>query len=582
MKWPRAAAMLLVAASGPALAAGEPLAPLAPRLGSVPSVVMPARSSRALAETLEALAEAGPGERQQARWDHALALLGEDRAAEALGVFDVMRADEPDLALSSSFSLARGRALVELGRAAEAAAALDRPSLAGAAEACAWRLLALEQAGAHRVALRQMPCAKPALVARNSEARTPFLIAAARAANAAGRPYAALHWLGFADRNSPEAAVVKGRALLLQGRRGQAAAGFGEALARGSGPIRAEAELGLIEAALAGDVRSRKAASVRLDRLLYRWRGDGIEQRALWLAFDLGRRDSDSRRALRSAAALVRYHSPGARTSALLEEARSIMERLLAPDARLPLDQTAGLYWEFRDLAPGGADGDRLAYRLAGRLQQAGLYERAAGLLEHQLTARARDVAQGPLSVRVARLHILSGHPHRALDALRLSSETIYPAAMDHDRRRIEAVALQLVGRGGEALALLQEVPGSAALQAELLWKQKSWAALADLMERLPGAGRRMGEAQEALVLRQAITLGMLGREQALALLRSRYSGHFATPQSERAFELLTRPAGELDADGLAAAMAAIPSASPAGEYADLLEVAPVARTRRS
>ena len=79
------------------------------------------------------------------------------------------------------------------------------------------------------------------------------------------------------------------------------------------------------------------------------------------------------------------------------------------------------------------------------------------------------------------------------------------------------------------------------------------------------------------MILRQAVTLGMLGREAQLAQLRARYADAFAALPSAGAFEMLTRPAKEIDADSLVTAMAAIPAVSPAGAYADLLEAAPIA-----
>lgn len=556
------------------------IAPLARELGE-PKVAGEAQwRAPAVADTLTELPKAGPAGRQRARWDHARALIGEGRSADALGVLEVMRSDEPDLRLSAAFQLALGRVLVDLRRGPEAFRELDRPSLAANAEACAWRLRALKLAGAHGLAVGQMSCAKPALAARSRMARSPFLAAAARSAERAGLSDLALHWLDFASDREPEVLLARARALLSK-RDGNGARDLYRRLEPATnGEANAEARLGLIEAEALLRPAARREALEALRGFGFGWRGGPVEERALWRSFDLARSAGDPRASLRSAATLVRYHSPGPRLAPLLAESQAILAGLLGSDGKLPLGEAAGIYWDYRDLAPSGSAGDLLAYRLADRLQEAGLYDRAAGLLEHQLTARARDIAQGPLSVRVARLHILAGRPAKAIQALRASADNIYPALMLNDRLKIEAVALQLTGRGSEALALLQGVPGSGALQAELLWKQKSWEALADLMDRIPESRGPMGEVREALVLRQAITLGMLGREDRLELLRRRFQGRFGSEQTARAFDLLTRPAGALNADELSAAMAAIPSVSPAGDLADLLDARPVRGSR--
>ncbi len=67
----------------------------------------------------------------------------------------------------------------------------------------------------------------------------------------------------------------------------------------------------------------------------------------------------------------------------------------------------------------------------------------------------------------------------------------------------------------------------------------------------------------------------MMGRESDLAALRARWSGRFANLSTGTAFAALTAAVGGIDTATLSAAMAAIPSASPAGDIADLIDMAP-------
>lgn len=547
----------------------------APELSDEPRIVGPAGwRSVPTRDALAALASAPASQRQAARWTYALSLISGGRAPEALGVLDVMLQDDPDLALVENFQLARGRVFVDLSREDDALAALDRPGLALNPEACAWRARALEAAEAHLLAVRQLPCAKPALAARSRSDRAPFLVAAADAALGVGDASAAFRFLGYAAQ-TPEVAATRGEALVALGRLPEADLAFAAAGRGSDRKVKVEAEIGRIEVALARRAIAPAKAIEQLTDIRYRWRGDRIERRALWLSYRVARDLHQDRAALAAGATLVRYHQIGPALPPLIAELQGMLSALLAPDNKLPIDQAAGLYWDYRDMGPSGADGDLLVARLADRLQAVGLYARSAELLEHQLLTRVRDLAQGPLSVRVAKLHILAGHPDRALAALRATANTIYPQSMLWDRQRMEAIALHQLGRGTEAVAVLQDVPDAEGLRAELLWKQRNWQALVAAPAGEAPAEGRLSDLRQAVLLRRAIALAMLGREADLAALRARYAPAFANLPSAAAFDLLTQPGGAIDPDQFAKAMTAIPAVSPAGALADLIDAAP-------
>jgi hypothetical protein len=152
-----------------------------------------------------------------------------------------------------------------------------------------------------------------------------------------------------------------------------------------------------------------------------------------------------------------------------------------------------------------------------------GLYGRAAELLQYQLTQRAQDVAQGPLSVKVATLHILAGRPDRALAALQETEQPDYTDQMRWDRKRVEAVALHQLGRTDAAMAALDGCPMRCGARRDPLAVE----GLGQLRHReRSDAARRQGagEPAQAAVLRQAVALAMLGREDKLQALRARYA----------------------------------------------------------
>jgi hypothetical protein len=161
------------------------------------------------------------------------------------------------------------------------------------------------------------------------------------------------------------------------------------------------------------------------------------------------------------------------------------------------------------------------------------------------------------------------------LSAIRDTDTYAYPDEMLWDRHRVEAVALDQLGRTTEAMAVLPTVPDAATIRAEIAWKHHDWKTVAaDAPPSLTG-GARMNSVMQARLLRYATALAMLGREGDLAQLRARYAAAFTGLPTAAAFSALTDKVGAVDPAALSAAMAAIPSASPAGGIADLIDAAP-------
>lgn len=521
----------------------------------------------------QSLARAPASERQAARWNHALARIGGGRAAEAIGALDVMLADDADLALVPAFQLARGAAMTGERRWAEALVALSSPGLAANAEACAWRIVAADGAGLSRQALAAVPCALGAINRRDTPGRRPFVLAASHAAIESGQPRIALQWLALLPDRDSGANLLRGRAEQASGAAQEARLRLQRVLVNGTPEQRADARLSLIEANVANNAVAVPVALRQVTALRYRWRGGPVEARALHFALLLGQRSGNAPAILSAGATLMRYFPPDRQSAAMLEQLRGVLSAALAPDSRMALADAAGLYWDYRDVSPAGVDGDLLVLRLADRLEAAGLYARAAQLLDYQARQRREDVAQGPLSVRVAQLYILSGTPDRALSLLHDTEQPGYPDAMRWDRKRMEAIALFQMRRVDAATAALEDVPGGGALIGEFLWRGENWRALAAREADLPAPGR-LSVVGQAQVLRHAVALAMLGREDRLAALRARYGAGFRALSSAAVFDALTAPAGQVDPARLGAAMAAIPSASAAGDLADLLDAA--------
>jgi hypothetical protein len=556
----------------------EPALPAsAARVGTEPFAVLLAREAPVSGpdawpvlttdEAWAGIMRGGSTGRQPGRWAFARALIGRGMGNEAVGILQVMRADDPDLAFVDSFRLALGAAHTLARQPAEAVAALDAPSLANHPEACAWRLLAQDQQG---VAVGSAArCAVAAVDARPSAQRRPWLLAIARSALGAGSASGADAALRGLPDTDPEANLLRGKAMLILADPEQARFRFRRAEKDGSGAVKAAASLVLLKQRLEGP-RADPAARTELDRLLRGWRGDRIEHEGLLLAHKSALRENDVPVALDTGQALLDYHDLGADAGPLLARLQAMMAALIEPSNGRPLDVAAGLFWEHRVLLPPGAEGDRLVQLLAARLEGAGLFRRAAELLRHQMVARAQDVAMGALSIRVATLYLKAGQPETAIATIRETGRTPYPEEMFRQREQLRAVALAQLGRKAEAVALLESVPGSEALRAEIHWHAEDWEALAadtaaDALDRAPLTPERT-----TLLLRRAIALAALGREADIRALRAAQAPQFAGNPSGPVFLSLTAP-GAPDPSRLARAMLSLPATSPAGPLADLL-----------
>ncbi len=513
---------------------------------------------------------------QAARWQLARALIARGRGVEARGVLEVMQADEPDLGLVEMFQLASGAARAEARDAAGALAALGpRASggdpLAMNAEACAWRLWAYSALGDARAAVGQLGCALPALMRRPVAPRTPFLLAAARAGIALGRADAVPLFLRGLPADRAAADLVRGEAALAVGDVPAALGLLGRVASAGRPGQQARARVAMLEAEMKRGPATPRLAAV-VDRLTLTWRGDETERRALRLSYAIGQQRHDLRRSLAAGAALLRHFPASGADVPMIAALRAELAAGLSADSPLPIADAAGLYWDYRDLAPAGAEGDFLVAQLADRLQEKGLYARAGDLLRHQLINRTHDITQGPLSSRVASLFILAGDPAQALGVLRQTEATAYPDDMRWNRQRVEAVALYKLGRLNEAMAVLQDVPDGAAVRAEIYWSVHNWSALAgESLPLLPNS-KQLSDVEQAVVLRYAVALAMLGREPGLSALRLRYETAFAGTRSAATFALLTGDVASLDPEMLTRAMVAIPSASPAGVIGNLFD----------
>lgn len=557
-----AAAAAAKPAAAPAGAVAKP-PPFAAQLAEMPRTAPGARPAVDISLAWSLIARSTAETRQAARWKLAIALIADRRGAEALGVLETMQRDDIALEMVPAWRLAIGKANVLMGRGTQALTWFNAPELLADPEACAWQIRAGAVIdGASGTAL--LKCAVPAMLAQQGADRATLLLDTATGLIRSGHHARALKFLAALPDQNSAANLQRGIALIATGQRDAGKLRLERVMLSGTAAERAAAELTLVRDGLARGTLKPVAAVKRLDALTFRWRGGEVERAALELKWQIAERAHDPVMALVASATLFRHFDLGTQTGATLTRIQTGLLALVN-DPKRPIAQAAGLFWEYRDLSPTGAQGDQLVSNLADRLSAAGLNVRAAELLQHQMQNRAIDIAKGPLSVRIARLLLLADKPDRVLEILRRSDGPDYPAPIAEDRRRMQVIATWRMGRREDALAMLDQIESAADLRAEMLWQARDWKRFAEANREV------LAPARKSAVLRQAVALVMLGDEPGLATLRTRYLPAMRGTKAGEALGALASPTGAVNPAALDAAMAGI-SEAPADS--DLLLLA--------
>jgi hypothetical protein len=119
-----------------------------------------------------------------------------------------------------------------------------------------------------------------------------------------------------------------------------------------------------------------------------------------------------------------------------LPQAVALRNDLSAPSATLFLDgladgmqpiQAVGLFYDFQDLTPIGADGDQMVRNLVRRLVDVDLLDEAAKLLKYQVDNRLNGVPKAQVATDLAWIYLMDRKPESALDTINATRTTILP-----------------------------------------------------------------------------------------------------------------------------------------------------------
>jgi len=504
-----------------------------------------------------AAAVASKANKEKARMDLVRVYFSNGFAAEALGVMEIIAESRPEIVEDKEFLGIRGASNLLMGRLAESAEDFSNPLLDDNDEARFWRAVLRAYGGdlfgaapdLRRTGAITRPYPNPLKIPLNT------LIA--EAAIELGDIKQATRYMETVRAIEPNAAqlnqleFVDGRLKELSGDF-DGAVGMWEVVQEGPHrPSRAKAAIARTELLLKLKKISKREAAEELEKLRFAWRGDAFEfnllRRLGTLYIDIG----DYRnglRTLRQAATHFRDY----------EEAPDVTQQMTEAFDSLYLDDVAdelspvtaiALYDEFKELTPPGEKGDEMIRKLADRLVDVDLLDRATRLLQGQVEFRLEGLEKSRVGTQLALIHIIALEYDEAIGALDGSEGEGLPEELIQQRRHLRARALIGLYSNEEALALLDKDKSIDAelLRTEIFWGDKDWVQAGQTLRRLIRLlGARPDQPVNDLVGRHILNLAIaetLARdERGIDRLMRDYGVAMEQGPFRDAFQLIASP----------------------------------------
>lgn len=483
-------------------------------------------------------------------------------SAEAMGLLRTIVTSDEELARRPDVKALRGASQFMLGRFADAEADLDDRSLNGFAEAELWRGAANAAQGKWANAIEHFARAGeiPGGYPRNFA--TQLALLAAEAAIRAGDFRGAGGFLDAIAEGRPTVGeqarlnYLRGRVLYASGDV-DTALGFWRRLSGGSDRwSRVRAKRALIEHNLRENAITRIEAIEDLESLRFTWRGDQLEFDLLRRLGNLYLEESDFVSGLEALRQAVVFFPNNIFARQVTKEMTDQFAKIYTDgtsDSMTPLSALS-LYDQFRELTPVGRRGDRIIQRLADRLVQVDLLDRAAILLDRQVRFRLQGPPKAQVGGRLALIRLLDRQPEKALEALDESVAPGINAALSRHRKRLRARSIFELGDSETALKLLKADNTREAdlLRADIYWRTQEWSQAAKVFQRLIGQagqdGRRIDDLSATLIVNWVVTLSMSDQLDQLNRVRQVYTAQMDNTPYREAFRLITnRTEGELN-----------------------------------
>ena len=475
-------------------------------------------------------------------------------ASEALGLINLMRAQDPSLEGDTQLSIMRAAADYMMGRYRDA-----HNDLAGGAfdfnpHAALWRGLTESALENWSAAHDELTMAGPVLKRYPDDWQARARLADAEAALGIGRlelADAALTHLprDLSRTDSLEAKLIRARVQAMTGNYPKAVPLFAQVENGGDEKLAAQAIYYQIDSGLTAHAVKPEEGIDVLERLRFRWRGDTLEMKTLRRLAGLYFAANKYREGLKTLrVATQNFQGNGAARSAQDDMRAAFVNLFLkgGADKMPPVEQLA-LFYENVDLTPIGADGDEMIRRMADRLVAVDLLGPAATLLAYQVDKRLDGVAKAQVSTRLASIYLMDHKAQDAINVLHSSQITGLPDETLHERMILEARAFAALKQWDNALDLIavDNADDTRRLRADIYWESGNWDVAGQKTEELLGSRfsdtGALSSGERAEVLRMAVAYSLANDEAGLDRMRKNFAPKMTGTPDANAFAVLSQ-----------------------------------------
>jgi hypothetical protein len=361
----------------------------------------------------------------------------------------------------------------------------------------------------------------------------------------------------LSPRDTLAAELAQARVTATQSRYQEAVDHFTAIEKSGDEKMAAQAIFYRINAALGAGAMTRAQAIDQLERLRFRWRGDGLEMKTLRKLASLYFQDNHWREGLKTLrVATQNFGGDGAARQAQDDMRAAFVNLYLkgGADKMKPVDSLA-LFYDNLDLTPIGPDGDEMIRRMSDRLVAVDLLGPAANLLAYQVDKRLDGIAKAQVATRLAAVYLMDHKADKAVATIRDSQITGLPDDMLHERLLIEARAFAALKQWDNALDLVavDTADDTKRLRADIYWESGNWAVAGqkseEMLESRWSDPAPLSDTDRASVLRTVVAYSLANDAVSVARVRGHFAAKMKGTPDANLFAVLS---ADIDEHGLA------------------------------
>lgn len=516
-----------------------------------------------LADLNQRLARTPSRARSDRRLELARFYFSHSLLSEALGALEIIASDDPAYTNQGAYVALKGATLQRMERHEDALKTLKHFSVKNDPGAALWRGLALQALGRHKKARDDIGVGMKELDRYPREWQAYFQMVETQAALGVNDlADATIMWDNIrmdalADEHVAEAYLTKGQILDRTGDAALALDYFRKVYPLTDGEMAYRARYHEIDMLYRVGELTADNAIDRLERLRYQWRGDDLELRAIQGLGEIYIDQHQYREALTVMKAGFSFNPQHMMSRTMRVRMDEVFEELYLNGAadKLKPAEAISLYYDFKELTPIGAKGDRMIRRLSERLVSIGLLDQAAELLDHQVKYRLKGTARAQVAMRLALIQLRNKRPEDAFHAVSSTRYAGLTPKLRGQRRLIEARALSDMGRHNHAIEVLEDDLSREAqvLRANIYWDGDNWPetgkAYEALLDKSWGGKEPLTNHQRSEVMRMAISYALVEDVAALDRVRQKFGKQMSKSADARAFEIAT---GDMVSQGVA------------------------------